>query len=90
MEIGNIIYLLEVALATRVLRHLLQQKLISIGGLVKRGRRPVLSEILRFNLLTNAMEEVKPVNLDRDLHSRRNHCGAILGDMLIVYGGLNT
>jgi len=60
------------------------------GGLCSRSYRPVHSEILLYDLMTNKWEEVVPKNLNRVEASRRNHCGVILGDWMIVYGGLNT
>ena len=60
------------------------------GGLVNRAYRPVHCEIFFYDLMTNKWQEVVPKNLNRVESSRRNHCGAILGDWLIVYGGLNT
>ena len=60
------------------------------GGLVKRAYRPVHCEIFLFDLHKNRWEEVCPKNLNRVETSRRNHCGAVLGDWLVVYGGLNT
>ena len=60
------------------------------GGLVNRAYRPVHCEIFLYDLLKNKWEEIVPRNLNRVESSRRNHCGAILGDWLIVYGGLNT
>lgn len=60
------------------------------GGLVNRAYRPVHSEIYLYDLSSNQWEEIRPKNLNRVDTSRRNHCGDILGDWLIVYGGLNT
>jgi len=60
------------------------------GGLANRAYRPVHCEIFLYDLITNRWEEIQPKTLNRVEASRRNHCGAILGDWLIVYGGLNT
>ena len=60
------------------------------GGLVNRAYRPVHCEIYLYDLTKNTWDEVKPKALNRVDTSRRNHCGATLGDWLIVYGGLNT
>ena len=60
------------------------------GGLVNRAYRPCHSETYLYDLTTNTWEELRPKSINRIEASRRNHCGAILGDWLIVYGGLNT
>lgn len=62
----------------------------SDGGLASRAYRPVHCEIFLYDFKTNKLEEVQVKNLNRVDTSRRNHCGAMLGDWLIVYGGLNT
>ena len=60
------------------------------GGHAHRGYRPVQCEIFLYDLLKNRWSEVKPKEFNRPKASRRNHCGAILGQFLIIYGGVNT
>ena len=43
-----------------------------------------------YDIQTGKWDDIKPKNLNRVEASRRNHCGAVLNDWLIVYGGLNT
>lgn len=54
-----------------------------------RGYRPVHCEIFLYDLLSNKWEEIEPKVINRTEASRRNHCGAIIGDWLVVYGGLD-
>ena len=51
--------------------------------------RPVHCEILQFDLQTERWKEIKAVNMNRALATRRNHCGTMLGDWMLIYGGLN-
>ena len=60
------------------------------GGLANRAFRPVHCEIFLYDLHSHRWQELIPKNQNRVIESRRNHCGAILGEWLIVYGGLNT
>lgn len=52
--------------------------------------RPVHADIFMFDLQSHQWHELKVKDLNRVEGSRRNHCGAILGDWMLVYGGLNT
>ena len=47
-------------------------------------------DIFMFDLTTQQWHDVKVKDLNRVNTSRRNHCGALIGDWMIVYGGLNT
>ena len=60
------------------------------GGHAHRGYRPVQCEIFLYDLLRNRWSELKPSEFNRIKASRRNHCGAILNQFLLVYGGVNT
>ena len=55
-----------------------------------RSVRPVHCEIFIFDLPTQSWKEIKVNNMNRALATRRNHCGTILGDWMLVYGGLNS
>ena len=60
------------------------------GGHAHRGYRPVQCEIFLYDLLKNEWSEVKPPEFNRIKASRRNHCGGIFNQFLLVYGGVNT
>ena len=62
----------------------------SSSGAAARNVRPVHCDIFMFDLTTHQWHDVKVKDLNRVNTSRRNHCGALLGDWMIVYGGLNT
>lgn len=60
------------------------------GSAVARSVRPVHSDIFMFDLTTKTWHDVKVKNSDSMVNTRRNHCGAILGDWMLVYGGIDT